>query len=238
MVEEKFRLPLSSYEQLARIIKAYGSMDRPASPDEVGKSAAMHSTIVSRNNAFLVIINVLERGQKKQLTERGRALALALDHNRADEIRRLWRDIVSENEFLQKLVTAVKIREGMETSTLQAHIAYSAGEPRRAEVMTGAAAIVDILKTAGLLAEQDGKLIAVSEEMVPGGKEIAPESPAQKPTPTISKSAEAISATLPQGMSIQIQVQIQCSADEIEGLAEKIQRFLDRLYGAPHSSGE
>ncbi len=58
------------------------------------------------------------------------------------------------------MVTAVSIRGGMEDSDLQSHIAYSAGESKSPPVMTGAGAVVQILKLAGLVKEQDGKLVA------------------------------------------------------------------------------
>lgn len=167
MPEEKFRLPQSSYEELVKIIKAYGHINTPTAPAEVGRLAGMHETIVSANNAFLLAAGILEGGKKKVMTQRGKALATALEHELGDEIARNWREIVMGSEFLQRLVPAVKIRKGMERSTLQSHIAYSAGRPRSSRTMAGASAIVEMLGAAGLLQEEDGKLVVAASDQVP-----------------------------------------------------------------------
>src|SRR3712207_7299837 len=62
------------------------------------------------------------------ITRRGRALALALARKDQAEIRKHWREIVATNEFLQNLVSAVKMREGMLYPTLQAYVAHRSEE--------------------------------------------------------------------------------------------------------------
>src|SRR3712207_1902288 len=160
MAERKFRLPGSSYEELVNIIVAYGTRDEAASPGDVGKLDAVHQSSVSRNNGFLTEIGVLQGESKKLITRRGRALALALARKDRVEISKNWRAIVATNEFLQNVVAAVKLREGMLYPTVQAYIAHAAGQPRNKPVMTGAGAIVEILKTAGLLREEAEELVA------------------------------------------------------------------------------
>ena len=149
MPEDTFRLPKSSYEEIVKIIRAYGNAGNDASLADVAKTAAMNETIISSNNAFLAAVGIIEGGKTKTVTERGRALAMALQHEIPDEISTQWNLIVSDNVFLQKMVTAVSIRQGMEASALQAHIAYSASEPKSSRVMAGAAAVVEILKVSG-----------------------------------------------------------------------------------------
>jgi hypothetical protein len=56
MPDDGFRLPGSSYQELVRIIRAYGNLISEAAPSEVSRLAPMPETIVSRNNAFLVSI--------------------------------------------------------------------------------------------------------------------------------------------------------------------------------------
>jgi hypothetical protein len=70
MPEEKFRLPQSSYEEVAKIIMAYGYTDQPSVPADIGSMAGMHQTIVSSNNAFLLSIGIIEGGKKKVMTSR------------------------------------------------------------------------------------------------------------------------------------------------------------------------
>lgn len=235
MTEDRFRLPGSSYEELTKIIKAYGDLDKEVTPGDVSKVAGgIHPTIVSRNNAFLVGIGVIEGGKKKRITEQGRNLARALEHEEEmpDEISRLWRETVLANEFLQKLLSAVRIRKGMEPSTLQAHVVYSAGEPKKQIVMTGAGAVIDILKVASLVKEEEGgKLVVVSE---PIGTEEQPtfarqttrqEELAARPVAALKIPAVGIA----EGVAVAIQIQIQCSAAEIDNLAPKLRALLKEL---------
>jgi len=164
MAERQFRLPGSPYEELANIIVAYGTRDEASRPGDVGKLDSVHQSSVSRTNGFLTEIGILQGETKKIITRRGRALALALGRKDQDGIRANWREVVGSTEFLQNVVSAVKLREGMLYPTVQAYIAHAAGQPRNNPVMTGAGAIVEILKTASLLREEAGELVATFEE--------------------------------------------------------------------------
>src|SRR3712207_2786162 len=160
MAERQFRLPGSPYEELASIIVAYGTRDDASRTGDVGKLDSVHQSSVSRTNGFLTEIGVLQGETKKLITRRGRSLALALARKDREAIRANWREVVGSTEFLQNVVSAVKLREGMLTQTVQAYIAHAAGQPRNKPVMTGAGAIVEILKTAGLLQEEAEELVA------------------------------------------------------------------------------
>jgi hypothetical protein len=227
MPEETFRLPKSSYEELVKIVQAYGNIGQEAvNLDEVAKTSAMDKTIISRNNAFLVSLGIIEGGRAKGITEKGKSLAYALQHNVPLEIAAHWRDLVASNEFLQKMVTAVSIRGGMEDTALQSHIAYSAGEPKRPDVMAGAGAVVQILKVAGLLKEQDDKLVA-EPSAIQGTASVRtikePEKP--EPMPTVSP----VTVPQPSNLGVSIQIQIQCTAEQISELAPKLRALLKEL---------
>ena len=228
MAEREFRLPGSSYEELVNIIVAYGTRDEAAGPGDVGKLDAVHQSSVSRNNGFLTEIGVLQGESKKVITRRGRALALALARRDRAEIRRNWRAVVATNEFLQNVVAAVKLREGMLYPTVQAYVAHAAGQPRNKPVMTGAGAIVEILKAAGLLREEAGELVATFDEdlevedleMENGSlPEIA-----GAPQPTVSATVDADDDPL-----VRIHLHVQCTADDIEDLAPKLKALLRDL---------
>src|SRR5258708_28868275 len=139
MAEETFRLPKSSYDELVKIIQAYGNSGPAANLDEVAQTSAMDKTIISRNNAFLISVGIIEGGKAKGITEKGKSLAQALHYEVLEDIATRWREVVSANDFLQKMVAAVRIRGGMEDSALQSHIAYSAGETKSPGVMAVAA---------------------------------------------------------------------------------------------------
>src|SRR5215212_7942114 len=228
MAQREFRLPGSSYEELVNIIVAYGTRDEASRPGDVGKLDAVHQSSVSRNNGFLTQIGILQGESKKLITRRGRALALALARKDEEEIRRNWRAIVATNEFLQNVVAAVKLREGMLYPTVQAYVAHAAGQPRNKPVMTGAGAIVEILKTAGLLREEAGELVATFDgELEPvediAADEFSPESE-KDPDPLLSATVEA-----GEDPAVKIHLHIQCAADELDDLAPKLRALLREL---------
>lgn len=233
MAERQFRLPGSSYEDLANIIVAYGTRDEASRTGDVGKLDSVHQSSVSRTNGFLTEIGVLQGETKKLITRRGRALALALARKDREEIRSNWRAIVGSTEFLQNVVSAVKLREGMLFPTVQAYIAHAAGQPRNKPVMTGAGAIVEILKAAGLLREEAGELVAVFDED-PMQEEPAGEEPAEDASPVQSEAG--VSAVVETNgvpgtgiLPVQIHLHINCEPDEIEDLAPRLKRLLGDL---------
>lgn len=230
MAEETFRLPKSSYDELIKIIQAYGNSGEAANLDELAQASAMDKTIISRNNAFLVSVGIIEGGRAKGVTGKGRSLAQALHYNVVEDIASRWREIVNANEFLQKMVGAVRIRGGMEDSALQSHIAYSAGETRSPGVMAGAGAVVQILKVASVVKEQDGKLVAEPPTSDVAFMKIAgdiKEPEKRKPSPVAGVTAEIAPQTSNLGVSVQIQ--IQCTAAELPDLAPKLRAMLKEL---------
>lgn len=226
MAEREFRLPGSPYEELVNIIVAYGTRDEAARPGDVSKLDSVHQSSVSRNNGFLTEIGVLQGETKKLITRRGRSLALALARKDKEEIRRNWREIVATNEFLQNVVAAVKLREGMLYPTVQAYVAHAAGQPRNKPVMTGAGAIVEILKIAGLLREEAGELVATFDGELDVVEDIAMEelSNEEEAEPLLSATVETS-----EGPAVKIHLHVQCTADDLEDLAPRLRALLREL---------
>jgi hypothetical protein len=224
MAENGFRLPGSPYEGLVNIIVAYGTRDEAAGPGDVSKLDAVHQSSVSRTNAFLTDIGVLEGEREKVVTPQGRSLAMALERKDRAGVQRNWREIFSTSEFLQNVVAAVKLREGMSYSTVQAYIAYAAGQPRNKPVMTGAGAVIEMLKAADLLREQDGTLVATVAGApgeggpAPGGVEL-----------TDPASISISNAGGPGGPTVNIHLHVQCAPDDIEDLAPRLKVLLREL---------
>jgi hypothetical protein len=253
MSDEKFKLPQSSYEELAKIIRAYGHFNEPTDLGAISQASALHSTIVSRNNGFLIGVGVLEGGQKKALTPLGRQLARALDHNIEEEIAAQWRDVVVSNEFLQKIVSAIRIRSGMEASSLQSHIAYSAGLNKTSGVMTGTRTVIDMMMLAGVLREIDGKIQValieprgVSSPSDPDAMEASREErivgsvlvPSQSYSPTRPPRTRPGSHEQAPDITINIEVRIQCTPAEVDGLGTKLRGLLDDIAKRPLDSVE
>ena len=233
MAEREFRLPGSPYEELVNIIVAYGTREDAARTGDVGKLDSVHQSSVSRNNAFLAEIGVLQGESKKMVTRRGRELAVALARKDRAEIRSNWRAIAAANEFLQNVVSAVKLREGMLYPTVQAYIAHAAGQPRNKPVMNGASAIIEILKAAGMLREEAGELVATFDERA---GEFAPQDGAQTSESGESVLSATVGDAVPAGRvpagtrpAVSIHVQVRCTADEIEDLAPRLKALLREL---------
>src|SRR5690606_18578564 len=177
----------------------------------------MDPTQVSRNNGFFVSIGVLDGGRKKSLTAAGRELAKALDYEMPDQIEAAWYVLAQDNDFLRKIVSAVRIRGGMDLSSLRNHVAFTAGQPKSPRILTGAGSVVDVLKAAGLLREDGGKIFA-TDKMEPG---VTPQpSPAGAPSPTV-QGTERVEVPLPSSVvatTLSIEVKIDCRPDDLAEL--------------------
>ncbi len=223
---EGFPLPSSSYRELTKIIGAYGKAPENSVPADVGRIIGINESIVSANNGFLKAVGIIEGGKKKNTTAAGKALAAAYEYDKQDEIASTWRTLVDSNDFLQKIVAAVRIRKGMDESSLDAHVAYSAGQPKTPRALTGAGTVVDVLKVAGVLREEGGNLVAapetsqqteiVEQRLVLGGsmhQDVAP-------------SNVILSPRASSGVSLSIEVRVQCTPADLDGLGQKLRQVL------------
>lgn len=69
MSDEGFRLPGASLDEVEKIVEAYSQKGGPASNDEIAQLVGSSSGTVSRCNGFLVAVNLVQGGQKKEATE-------------------------------------------------------------------------------------------------------------------------------------------------------------------------
>jgi len=224
---EEFPLPGSSYKELIKIIQGYGRIGTEAGLPDVARLTAMNETSISANNKFLIAIGVVKGGKKKSITPIGVELATALEHNLLDEIAAKWRAVVDATDFLQKVIAAVRIRKGMDESSLESHVAYSAGQPRTPGVATGARTVVDILTAAGLLKEEGGNLVATTPEPRP-----IPETVEKSLSISDSMSmGDAVQLQLPPasrfgGVQLNIDVTVQCTPKDLDDLGHKLRKVL------------
>ncbi len=227
---EQFPLPGSSYKELIKIIQGYGQVSGEAVPSDVAKLISIHETIVSANNKFLVAVGIVQGGKRKTMTSTGRGLALALLHGMEEEISGHWRTIAEATEFLQNVVAAVRIRKGMDEPDLEAHVAYSAGQPKTPRVLAGAGTVVEILKVSGLLKEDGGNLVAsappVARPTTTVEEKLTPTAAPTYPVPAPIISTE-IETHVPGGVRLNIDVRIQCTPQDLDGLGQKLRKMLD-----------
>jgi hypothetical protein len=218
----RVRLPRSSYEELTKIVKAYGRFDRPVSLADVAQITALNRTKISSNNAFLTGIGVIEGGNRKSRTDLGLTLSRALEHEMPSEIARAWAQVVQENEFLSKMVQAVTVRRGMEVTHLQSHIAFSAGESKSKEVMTGARAVVDILRASQLVREENDQIHPAERSVVVSGDiEELREGSEDFPRTRGSQMSPRTETAL------QINVNISVDADGLDDLGTRLRHLID-----------
>lgn len=229
-----FKLPASSYEELVKIIKAYASEKEGTllSLDDISQGTGMARTVVSGNNGFLVQVGLITEGNKKAATEKGRALGRAYTSKVDYEIVRIWKEIVSEIDFLNRMVSAVRIRNGMDRNSFINHIVYSSGAKDGKQSRTGAGAIIEMLKSVGILKEEDGKLTVSSETSSDGsGLSNAQEDVTlHKSEVGTSKNGVNIpTAQTDNAVVINFNININCTVGEIEELSSKIKEFLTGL---------
>ena len=232
---EQFRLPGSSFEEVKKIIAGYADLDKPSSRIEVSRAIGVTETTVSRNSHFLISIGVVESGAKKAPTEIGKRLGKALLHGAEDVAAQVLSEIVSETEFLKSVIGAVRIRKGMDESTLRSHIAYSAGAKKHAHTAAGAGCVIDLLKLSGHLKEVDGKIVAGT---APSASNLSPPNDAPAKYDSASNASGApirpsgddshIALPLsPSPFQISVNVEVTCSADDLETLGERLRKVVD-----------
>jgi len=229
MADAGFSLPISSYKELVKIIQAYGRVGNEATLNDVAQLAVMNETRVSGNNGFLVSIGVIQGGKKKSITALGAALAHALDHEESlpEEAASKWRAVVEANDFLQKVIAAVRIRKSMDESSLESHVAYSAGQPRTPTVATGARTVIDILEAAGLLKEDGGNLIPLTPEPRPIPETVEKTLSISDTMPfSESVQAQVTPATRLRGVHLNIDVTVQCTPADLDDLGHKLRKVL------------
>ena len=231
---EEFPLPSSSYKELIKIIQGYGRIGTEASLTDVARLTAMHETVISGNNKFLIAIGVVKGGKKKTITSIGVELATALEHNLPDAIAAKWRAIIEATDFLQKVVAAVRIRKGMDESSLESHVAYSAGQPKTPGVATGARTVVDILTAAGVLKEEGGNLIATTPEPRPIPETVEKTLSISDSMPMEDTVQLQVSpATRLGGVQLNIDVTVQCTPKDLDDLGHKLRKVLQDFNQPP-----
>jgi len=227
---EIFKLPISSYEELIKLFQAYANTKDGVAValDEISQATGIPRTIVSKNNGFLVQIGVItSEGNKKAVTEAGRALGRAYTSKIDYEIERIWKEIVSDVDFLNRMVSAVRIRSGMDRANLVNHIVYSSGLKDSKESRAGAGAIIEIFKSVGIFNEIDGKL-TVKEEVDFTPQEKTPQT--LSPIAIESTTARsAMSITGPANNGITININVNCTVEDLDTLSDKIKKMIEQI---------
>jgi hypothetical protein len=235
MADSGFPLPISSSKELVKVIQGYGRYGKDASLSDIAALTAMPETVISGNNKFLLGLAIIQGGKRKVITPIGAELANALDHDLPDEVSSKWRTVVETNDFLQKVVASVRIRKGMDESSLESHVAYSAGQPKTPVVATGAGAVVEILKKAGMLKEESGNLVAITPD-VPSIPQTVRESLSLSDSLSNIGEPEVgrirIGSVAMGGVRVTIEVNVQCTPKDLDDLGPKLRKVIQDFHDA------
>ena len=231
--DDAFKLPRSSLDEVFKIVQGYSTIEGPASLGDIAKKTGIHRTSISGNVGFLLHLGVIEGGKSKVPTEVGRQLGFALMHNVQDEVVGILGDLVAESEFLKSVLAAVRIRKGMDESSLRAHIAYSAGQSKTGSTTVGTGTVVDLLKRSGHLRSEDGKLIVStlpvrSSDSETGALEKSESASLQAETP-------ALDSTSP--FAISIKIELRCEPKDLDDLGTKLRKVVDDYSGGTRTTG-
>lgn len=227
-MSETYKLPGSSYEEFVKIIKAYatGKIGIPMTLETVAQTAGMDKTIVSRNNGFLVQLSLISDGNKKSPTQEcldlGRAYSLKMN----EQIAKIWKTIIEKDEFLSRMLSAIKIRNGMEKSSFINHILYSSGSSNNNNTRAGASTIVEIYKVAGLVEENDGKIIALDEE----SRDVTDYTDVAANKEQNSETSQSVRATqVYSDKKIIININIDAKVENLDVLSDKLKNLIENI---------
>lgn len=224
---DNFKLPGSSYEEIIKIIKAYSSgKEGQAQPlDAIAQASGIDRTIVSRNNGFLLQMQLLTEGAKKTPTSECFLLGRAYSLNIKEEVQRIWRTLIENNEFLTRMLSAIRIRNGMDKTALINHIMYSAGSTTSASKV-GANTIIELFKDAGMAMEEDGKILAISKDysVEENEKEASPQIIDDEPSVKMSDVKQ-----VKNGANAVVNININVTIDQLDELSDKIRLLLNAI---------
>ncbi|QTN30768.1 hypothetical protein HZ994_00660 [Akkermansiaceae bacterium] len=158
--DKEFKLPGSGYDVVCKVLHAYVVCGKgKASLGDVAAKAGIDSTMVSRNNGFLLSIGALQGGRDKELTGPGRDLAIAIGNNIDEDIKQNWKQVFLGCERTKSVLDMVKIQKGITKSQFTAKVASALGLVVNPTTKTGINTLTDIFEKAQLLKQDDGKYV-------------------------------------------------------------------------------
>jgi hypothetical protein len=155
-------------DSLNLILIAYlkaGADKKAVSYREASLRSGVHYTIVSANNKFYVSAGFLVEEGKGQLklTEIGAKYAQMLDWGRLEEAKAQLRQLLLKCPIVNVTLDYVGLKKEVTREDLNTKIGSDVHLSRAARYVTGINALIDMLVSAGLLEEKEGKLRKVAE---------------------------------------------------------------------------
>jgi hypothetical protein len=238
-VAETYPLPRSSYKLLRLILIGFlheGGNDRKSSgPADVGRAVGLDRTLVSRNNAALAALGLLEPAEARRwkLTEGGVSVARALEYESPEEARQPLAELMRSNEYVSRVVTFVRAQGSVEEEQVVSHMARTAGVKRSSEFLTGARALLELMQIAGLV-ENEGGAVRVPvrrESAAPAAPDTSPPAGIEVVRPERTGSIGVTGGGSPVSLTVRVNVSpSDLKTDQAaDALAARVKRLLTAL---------
>lgn len=216
MPDKDFKLPISSLAEIKKLMIAFAKSKNPSSLGDVNKLTGIHKNIVSSNNGFLDSVNAIQGGNSKEATPIGKKLGLAFANNIESEISANLNELLSANEFIESMITALGIKPRT-SEDFQSHIAYSLGKEFKGGIATGTGTLVELLKLAEIIEEKEGLLYPKNEsnkDEVKDSKTMEPPKSNEQQENNKPSFTKQITSNL--GSSVTLNINIQLTIPETE----------------------
>jgi hypothetical protein len=240
MAEPTFKLPISSFDELCKVIMGYAHLGDKVNLDDLSKVVGMPRTRLSGNNAFLASTGIIAGGKTKTSTELGTRLGKALDLNMKEETTRAWREVIQGTEFLSNLVATARIKGSMDDDAFIGHILYASGNPNKSAPKTGARTTLELMLVSGVLQREENKKIVVAtpdESSVDGPSTAENETAAGTESPPIApvvRTDQVHATVLPTGLpAVSITIQLQLPETENAEIYENLFKALRKHLLSP-----
>lgn len=220
MPDKEFKLPHSSFHELKKLLIAFAKSKSPNSLDDLNKLTGIHKTLISSNNGFLESIGAITGGNKKEATETGKKLGLALANNMESEVSQQLRLLLTQNDFIESMITALGIKPRSKED-FQSHIAYSLGKEHKGRNATGCATLIDLLQIADIVQDNEGLLQpkdspSMSQEASTNADPKPQASPDSSPQPDQLGTSFTKRITNEIGNNVTLNINIQLTIPETE----------------------
>uniref|UniRef100_UPI003F4B5917 hypothetical protein n=1 Tax=Brachyspira catarrhinii TaxID=2528966 RepID=UPI003F4B5917 len=160
-----FKLPTITYEQLKKIIMNSDKRDKNTIIDreELSKLTSINSDTISRNNAFLYSIGLIEKNENNKyiITEKGIKLAKAYKQQNDFQIQKMWVQIIKNNEELYDFMYSQEYKKNLDISDFLTTIMNCFPNQNISYSRTGANTLLEIFKDAKLLNIQNETILEI-----------------------------------------------------------------------------
>lgn len=224
MAETEFKLPNSSFSELKKLLIAFAKSKTPSSLSDLNKLTSIPPTTISTNNGFLESIGVISGGKKKEATEQGKKIGIALANNMDGEAAHQLNSLLLENEFLESMITALGIKP-RSSEDFQSHIAYSLGKELKGSNKTGAGTVIEMLVFSNIIEEKEGLLTPKSSIKEEIKEEQQKRENNDYPSPQLNQNSQSsitkrLTNELGQNITLNINIQLTIPESENEKVYE------------------